>query len=112
MNKNKLLVLVDILVLMLVLPMTVLAVDLQQQITPEDKAKFDEILSPVMKIYNLVKYAATIIAALFLLLSGINYMSSGSDMLKRDKAKNMAGYVIVGLVIIWATPYLVNFFVS
>ena len=111
MNK-RLVVLIDILVIMLMLPMTVLTVDLQQQITPEDKAKFDEILSPVMKIYNLVKYSVTAIAAIFLLLAGITYMSSGSDILKREKAKNMAAYVVIGLAIIWATPHLVNFFVA
>ena len=105
--------LIDILVLMLLTPLAVFAqVDLDQQISSEDQAQFDEILTPVLKIYNLVKYAASAIAAVFLLFAGISYMSSGSDMQKREKSKNIAAYVIVGLGIIWATPYLVNFFVG
>ncbi len=79
------------------------------EISEEDKATFDKILEPVMKIYNLVKYAATFIAALVLLLAGISYMTSGSDPIKRDKAKNMAMYVVIGLVVIWAAPIVVQF---
>lgn len=90
----------------------VLAIDLNQSITPEQQATFDHILEPVMKIYNLVKYTATGIAALVLLLSGINYMMSGADPKKRDNAKAMAMYVLIGLVIIWAAPFVVQFVVG
>ena len=94
------------LLFLLVMP-TVLAVD----ISDSDKAQFDEILTPVMKIYNLVKYSATIIASLFLLFAGITYMMAGNDMKKRDQAKNMAGYVIIGLIVIWAAPLVINYLV-
>ena len=80
--------------------------------TPEEQATFDQILQPVMKIYNLVKYVATAVAALVLLLAGVNYMMSGSDPKKRDNAKAMAMYVIVGLVVIWAAPLVVSFVVG
>jgi len=85
------------------------AVDFDQEISPADQAKFDEILKPVMKIYNLVKYAATIIAALVLLFAAISFMTSGSDPRKRDVAKDMAMYVVIGLVVIWAAPLAVNY---
>ena len=85
---------------------------LNQTITPEQQAIFDEILEPVMKIYNLVKYTATGIAALVLLLAGVNYMMGGSDPKKRDNAKAMAMYVLIGLVIIWAAPLVVQFIVN
>ena len=103
--------LLGVLVLFLVLPI-VNAVDLNQKITPEDQATFDQILQPVMKIYNMVKYLATAIAALVLLLAGINYIMSGSDPKKRDNAKMMGMYVLIGLVIIWAAPLVVNFIVG
>lgn len=90
----------------------VAAYDFNQTITPEQQATFDQILSPVMRIYNLVKYVATGIAALVLLLAGINYMMGGSDPKKRDNAKAMAMYVIIGLVIIWAAPLVVQFIVG
>jgi len=109
MNK-KILMLVELFV-MFIIP-AVLAVDLNQEISNEDKQAFDEILSPVMMIYNFIKYGATGIAGIMLLFSGINYMTSGSDVKKRDNAKHMATYVIIGLVVIWAAPFIVNLFVA
>lgn len=82
--------------------------DINPPLDPADKAKFDQILQPVMKIYNFVKYIVTIIAALFLLYAGITFMVSGDDPRKRDQAKNIAMYVIIGLLIIWATPFIVG----
>ena len=90
----------------------VLAVDFDSDISDEDKEAFDEILEPVMKIYNFVKYSATIIAVMVLLFAGITYITSGADPGKREKAKSMATYVIVGLVVIWAAPLIVNFIVG
>ena len=107
--------LVDVLGLMLVLSIAMPvahAVDLNQQPSAADKAKFDEILNPVMKIYNLVKYSATAIAALMLMFAGISYMSSGNDPKKRDTSKSMASFVIIGRVLIWATPALIGFLIG
>ncbi len=88
------------------------AVDLNQPPSPEDQAKFDQILSPVMKVYNLVKYSASAIAALMLVFVGISYMTSSNDPKKRDNAKSMGTFVIIGLVLIWATPALIGFLVG
>ena len=99
------------LILLLILSNIALAVDLSQDISDEDKAVFDDMLEPLMKIYNLVKYSATVIAGLFFLFAGITYMTAGNDVRKRDQAKNMAGYVIIGLIVIWAAPYMINYLV-
>ncbi len=69
---------------------------------------FDDILKPVVKIYDFAKYAASIIAMIFLLFAGITYMTSGGDTQKREQAKNMVAYVVIGLIVIWAAPYLVD----
>jgi type IV secretory pathway VirB2 component (pilin) len=100
-----------LLALLLVFPI-VTAADFNQTISPEDQATFDKILEPVMKIYNLIKYIATVIAVVVLLLAGISYMIGGADPKKRDNAKAMAMYVVIGLVIIWAAPFVVNFIVA
>jgi len=86
--------------------------DFDQPISSEDKATFDQILEPVMKIYNLVKYSATVLAVLVLLFAGLNYMTAGSNPGKREQAKNMVMYVVIGLVVIWVAPLIVNFIVS
>ena len=88
------------------------ATDFNQDISSEDKQTFDEILTPVMKIYNLVKYSATVLAVLVLLFAGISYMTSGSNPAKREQAKNMVMYVVIGLVVIWVAPLVVNFIVG
>ena len=69
---------------------------------------YDQILAPITTIYNLVKYAVTVIAGLVLLFAGISYITGGSDPGKREKAKNMIMYVILGLGLIWVAPYIVN----
>lgn len=88
------------------------AVDLNTTITEEEKTQFNEILTPVMKIYDFVKYTASVIAVISLLFAGITYMFSGNDIKKRDTAKNMASYVVIGLVIIWAAPFVVNVLIT
>ena len=77
-----------------------------------DTATFDQILQPVWKVYSFVKYIATAIAAIFLVFAGIMYMTSGSDMMKRENAKHMIAYVIVGLIVIWAAPFVVQLFAT
>jgi hypothetical protein len=74
-----------------------------------DTGTFDQILQPVMKVYNLLKYIASAIAALVLLLAGITYITSAGDIGKREKAKNMMTFVALGLIVIWATPFVVNY---
>ncbi len=98
--------------LFLLLAQLVSAQVIEGEISEEDQAVFDQILEPVIKIYNLVKYIATVIAALVLLLAGINYITSGSEPKKRESAKSMAMYVLIGLVIIWAAPLVVQYIVA
>ena len=69
--------------LFLLLP-SIHAVDLNQELSDEEKETFDEMLTPVMKVYNFVKYVTTVIAALYLLFVGIQFMTAGSDQRKHD----------------------------
>ena len=67
-----------VLILLLILPIT-LAADMGD-ISSSDRAAFNEILQPVMKIYNLVNYTATVIASIMGIFAGITYMTSGIDL--------------------------------
>ncbi len=97
-----------LLVLLLAMP-AVLAADFNSDISAEDQQTFDQILEPVMKVYNFVKYAATVIAVLFLVFAGITFITSGSDQAKRESAKTMATYIVIGLIIIWVAPIIVSY---
>ncbi len=81
-------------------------------VSAADTETFDEILKPIQAIYDLVKYSVTIIAGLILLFAGITYITSGSDPGKREKAKNMAMYVLIGLAVIWAAPFVINLIIG
>ena len=85
--------------------------DLDNPIDPDDKETFDKILEPIMKVYNFVKYSATVVAGLALLFTAITYMTSGSNIKKRESSKTSAGYVVIGLFIIWATPFAISFLI-
>ena len=98
--------------LILIAPIVSAQIDFNQGVSAQDQATFDQILEPVMKIYNLVKYISTAIAVLVLLFAGISYVTSGSDPSKRENAKSMISYVLIGLVIIWAAPLVVQFMVG
>lgn len=97
-----------IVLLLLTINQATAAIDFDQRGT-SDTRTFDQILQPVLKIYNMVKYVASAIAAIMLLFAGISYMTSSSDPKKRDNAKNMGSYVLIGLVIVWAAPLVVNY---
>ena len=84
------------------------ALDLDAPPSDADKAAFDNILVPVLKIYNFIKYSASVIAVIAMLFAGISYMTSGNDPKKRETSKNIASYVVIGLVIIWAAPFAGN----
>ena len=77
-------------------------------ISASSKSDFEEILEPLQTIYDLVKYAATVIAGLMMLFAGITYITGGSDPGKREKAKSMIMYIIIGLMVIWAAPFVVK----
>lgn len=101
-----------ILLALLLLPVVVLAVDFNSTITPEDQHTFDQILEPVMKVYNFIKYAATVLAVIFLVFAGITFITSGNDQAKRESAKMMATYIVIGLIIIWVAPLVVTYLVK
>lgn len=89
-----------------------LAADFDTEISAEDQATFDQILTPVMKIYNFIKYAATVLAVVFLVFAGVSFILSAGDTAKRESAKNMGTYIIIGLIIIWIAPLIVQYLVG
>ena len=92
-----------------ILPAVILSLCLLQLVmVSAANATYDQILQPIQAIYDLVKYAVTIIAGLVLLFAGITYIMSGADAGKREQAKNMIMYVIIGLAVIWAAPFIVK----
>ena len=93
----------------MIAPSVFAAINFDQPITPAEEQQFDQMLSPLMKIYNFIKYAATVIGVLMLVFAGITYITSGGDQGKNQMAKNMAMGVVIGLILIWIAPLVVRY---
>jgi len=72
-------------------------------------AEVSEITAPLNKIYDLVKAIISVVAVLALTFAGVQFMFSGDNIQSREGAKSMVSYAVVGLVIVWVAPLLVNY---
>lgn len=102
----------SIFALLLLVTISFVNAELENTLSEEDKSTFDSILMPVTKIYNFVKYAATTIAVLYLIFVGIVFITAGTDQQKRENAKVQANYIVLGLIIIWIAPLVVQYLTS
>lgn len=93
--------------LLLLIPLA-LAYDFDDKPSDDEKEMFDEFLEPIMRIYRFIKYVATVIGVLVVTISGITAMASGHDPIKRNKAKEIVGYALLGILIIWLAPILIE----
>lgn len=98
------------LLLLLATPLVLGAPNFNAPLDPTDEAALDQILSPVLRIYNAIKYVATVIGVLMMVFAGISFMTAGGETAKKERAKVMAVGVIIGLVVIWVAPLVVQYF--
>jgi len=101
-----------ILFLLFVMPFVLAELDFNGNLTDAEKEQFDQILAPLMKIYDFLKYAATAIGVLMFVYAGIIFVTAGGEQAKKEKAKNMAVGVVIGLVLIWVAPLVVRYLVK
>ena len=72
----------------------------------------EEILAPINKIYDLVKGAVSVLGIIAITIAAALYMFSGNNIQSRENAKSMVSYSIVGLVLVWMAPLIVQFLTS
>ncbi len=96
----------------LVTPIALAEIDFDTELTEDEEDQVDEILEPIMKIYNFIKYAATVLGVIMLVFAGVTFITAGGDTGQKEKAKNMAMGVVIGLIIIWIAPTVVEFIFS
>ena len=65
-----------------------------------------------MKVYNILKYTATIIGVLMIVFAGITFVTAGGETGKKERAKHMMTGVVVGLIVIWVAPLVVKLIFS
>jgi uncharacterized membrane protein len=102
----------SILILMLVLALPIIATSVLAVDVPDpsssDLQAYNAILEPVMKVYNFVKYAASVLALMFLVFAAISMFANDNPM-EKEKSKTRIMYVVIGLIVIWVAPIAVNY---
>lgn len=73
-----------------------------------DIATYDQMLRPLWNVYAFIKYTATAIAVLAIVIQGIKFMTSGNELVKREEAKKALTFIAVGLGVIWVAPLAVR----
>jgi hypothetical protein len=100
------------LLLLVVAPIALAELNFDQGLSVEEEAQVDAILAPVMKVFNIVKYGATIIGVLVIVFAGVSFLTAGGETSKKQRAKHMMAGVVVGLIVIWVAPLVVKLIFS
>src|SRR3989344_7534224 len=72
-------------------------------------AGVSDITAPITKIYDLIKGIVSVLGIIAITVAGAMYMFSGSNIQSRENAKSMVSYAVVGLVLVWVAPLVVNY---
>ena len=97
-----------LLLTLMVAPLVLAEPDFDQDLTASEKAKADEALSPIMLLYRYATYAATVIGVMVIVYAGVMLMIAGGEQAKKQRAKNMIVGVIIGLILIWSAPLIID----
>lgn len=75
----------------------------------EEAGQVDKIKEPITKIYDLMKSVISVLGIIAITAAGAMYMFSGGNIETRENAKGMVSYAVVGLVLVWVAPLVVNY---
>ncbi|MEM4256738.1 MAG: pilin [Candidatus Diapherotrites archaeon] len=75
----------------------------------ETNSDIEKIKEPINKIYDLMKSIISLVGIIAITTAGALYMLSGSNIQQRENAKSMVGYAVIGLVLVWIAPTLVQY---
>lgn|GEM_PF-5728641 len=67
------------------------------------------ITAPLNRIYDLAKAIVSVVAVIAITIAGARFMFSGDDIKQREASKTMVGYCVIGLVVVWIAPLMVNY---
>jgi FtsH-binding integral membrane protein len=78
----------------------------------ETTSEVEKIKEPITKIYDLMKAIISVLGVIAITAAGAMYMLSGNNIQTRENAKSMVSYAIIGLVLVWVAPLIVNYLTS
>lgn len=71
-----------------------------------------QLFNLIIVILNWFLVAVTIIAFVYLVLSGVKYITSGGDATKATEARNGIIYAIIGLIVISLAFFIIRFAIT
>ena len=71
-----------------------------------------DLVSAVINIINILLILAALVAAIFLVIGGVRYITSQGNSDDVDQAKSTILYAIIGLIVIGLSAAIVNFVVG
>jgi len=66
----------------------------------------------ITNIINILLILAALAAGIYLIIGGVQYITSGSDEKGQETAKNRILYAVIGLIVIGLAAAIVNFVVG
>ncbi|MBR3323440.1 hypothetical protein IKG16_00955 [Candidatus Saccharibacteria bacterium] len=72
----------------------------------------DKLTPAIVKILDGIILASGTVAVVFVIVGGVNYMTSAGDAAKIEKAKKTILYAVIGLVICALSYVIVNFVIN
>ena len=63
-------------------------------------------------MYNFIRIAAIAIGTLVAAIGGVMFMTASADVAKKEKAKYVLSYVVMGLMVIVVAPTAVQYIIA
>jgi len=75
-------------------------------------ADLDKIKEPLNRVYSVIQAVVSVVGVIVITFAGFKFMGSGENVQARESAKQMLSFAVIGLMIVWIAPHLVNYLVS
>ena len=97
-------------ILIVYLPINyVMAGDFDQPVNDQQKTLFRQMFQPLLSLFTMIKFLASIVGGVYLSWGALNLMTAGDDFKKRETAKTKLTFAVLGMMIIWGIPYFMQF---
>ncbi len=97
-----------LLVVLWLLPAVVATLDLNSDLSETDQAQVDEILGPIVKAYQILRYIASLIGVIAIVVAGITLTIPNTDPAKKKLAKAIILSALGGMILVIFAPNIVG----
>jgi heme/copper-type cytochrome/quinol oxidase subunit 2 len=96
----------------LLIPLAVFAQGGLTPVLPPEGTAQGGLVQAIRTIVNIILILAGIVAVIYLIIGGVQYITSQGDEDKAATAKNTVLFAVIGLIVIGLSAAVVNFFIG